>query len=698
MVQLAQFWLIAVGALLVVAACLGLRAYARMAQGAAGRTLALSGLRLAVLGLCLLLARQVLYGGRTAPVRRQRQPGETDRILVLQDKSRSMEFRTEGRTRDREADAVWERLLREAKAAGLADREVQRLFFAAFPTPEEDLGRLDREATRLATVTTEVLARRTMDAVLVLSDGASTDGPVPRYVLDWAANRGVGVFAVCTGGADSTGCDIAVTSVECAEINPEQIRAVVVCSGPVPEDLRLTFELDGVAVAERTPAPALSRPVAFRVAGVGSGWHEFAVRASTSAREFTLRNNVRRGVFRIASQRILFLHDTPRIENLQLGRLLRREYRERLTVTAVTDPALVPLALESYRLVIIGDVAPSAVPSVVLTAAAAGQLRVLVLAGEHFKAWQATAVPGFPVRGHLGPRDLGSTSGTRASVVHAPAHAEDYPSADVARLAVSLLYGVRLGPECRTPLLVQLGNSTQPLLIANPDDAADYVVVTVDTTWKWALHPEPAVRLQYGEFWRSALQWCLGDHPDSVPLSVAFDAGADSAGFTDVRVRCRRPADLPRLGAVSLEIDDTDGVERVRPEPASAGYSHRYSHAAAQPYVAWFKATAALGEARIASERTPLLVDRNRLEWAYPMPRPDLMAAMTREQSERFGDAAAADAVIRELLAFCDPGVEPPAQRQRHESTEASLAVLILLVLGAEWWLERRQSAAAGLS
>jgi len=300
------------------------------------------------------------------------------------------------------------------------------------------------------------------------------------------------------------------------------------------------------------------------------------------------------------------------------------------------------------------------------------------------------------VQNHGGPLDLGSRSNTRAALTAAPTPTGAGVEPDLSRLGLNLIHAVQPASEADVLIRAELGAARYPLLL----DAAKsgYNVVTADTTWKWALHPEPAVRAQYVAFWSAVLRHCLGEPSDTDGLKIEFEPVPGAPARTRVHVR-RHPAVAPRLlRGVALEIDGPAGRRQVEPAPAAPAYAYLYAHRPEQPYVAWFRAHATTDDATVHSPRTPLLVQPDMLEFQRPMPQPELLKALTAAHPERYAAAPTAGDVIEELLEFSVGAAEPPRRTRRDTPREAALAGCLLLLLSVEWWLERRCSTAAGLT
>ena len=114
------------------------------------------------------------------------------RIALLQDQSMSMDFQANRNVkRGQLAEQVVRQLketLQEQNQQG-RDLECETLLFAANVVPPERESLLEPRATQLNSALTYALSQVPFDRLVVVSDGAATDGSVPPFILDWLGNR-----------------------------------------------------------------------------------------------------------------------------------------------------------------------------------------------------------------------------------------------------------------------------------------------------------------------------------------------------------------------------------------------------------------------------------------------------------------------------------------------------------------------------
>ncbi|OGV70164.1 MAG: hypothetical protein A3K19_27175 [Lentisphaerae bacterium RIFOXYB12_FULL_65_16] len=650
-------------------------------------------LRLVLMVLVGALFLQVFHGGRQRPGGPDPNPGETRHVAVLQDSSLSMSFlATNGRSRAQMAADVWAQVQAAAQAREALAPQLTRTLFAENLVPDSDLQRLRPGATLLANAFAQTLMRSRADAILVLSDGAGTDGPVPGYVLKWAANRRVPVYAVCCDLPGAPRFDLAVRQVTCERSNPYKLTALVTRTGAgAPRRMTVTLTVDNVRTGETQADAGSEQSVSFPLSGFKDGWHEFAVEIQPVDGELTPLNNLRRGVFLNTADRLLFLHDVPRAENICLVRFLRREFGNRLTCVQVRDETVSGLSPAGFRLLVAGDVAPNSVPRAVMTAVQRRQLPCLVLPGANFQQWDATLFGHLPIRKHTGPaKFVGTDAAPAPAALTLRAEAAMFKDLDQAQLPLHLLYRVEPSPDSQTVVSVVSPHERLPLLLADSLQRPSCLVLTTDTTWKWARHPAPALRGRYEQFWRTVFAWVGGGAAAQADLTVQFQADPRAPDVTTVHIQPPAGVGAESLADVTLTLTDGPDLTTVSPTPVTDGFEYRFNAPAARPRVVWFQAAARQDGVAVQSERQPLLFELDSPELARTESDAAFLRTLTGGEDSHFApDPDAGPVVARMFDALSASDVPENRRQQREPWVEILLTALILVTVAGEWFIEQ---------
>lgn len=618
-------------------------------------------------------------------------PGEERRVVLLQDRSASMGFSAApGQTRHQLADDVWGQLQALAKKED-DPPEVRRYFYGRNLTTEEGVGRLLPDATQTGMAVSQVLARQRVDALLLVSDGAATDGEPPGYLLDWAGNRNIGLYAVCSAPPSSEQFDLMVTETRCKRNNPERLEATVASIGG-DDAMRVQIEIDGKLVRELKVASReqykLQEPVP---ASLAVGWHEYAVKVRPAPGEITELNNVQRGIFQVLpADRLLFLHDEPRLENLHLVRLLRTRFPERLAIASVHDREATTLDRQGYRLVILGDVHPAQLPGPVLEAIRSRQLLCLVLAGSQLKNWRQELVPSSPISSVRGRRNLLREKADEATVRVTDQERADFKYLELDGLTLNLFHEVVRSRGSWELLTIQTGKGAYPLLMADKGSQPSYVVFLAETTWKWALHPDPRTRGQYRALWGATFNWLLGEAGTPYDLALGFGPDPESQRHTLVELTATLPDALAELKRPTIEVLAPWRAKLPKPRLEGEALVQRFEDPADRPLVVWFQASGEHRGRQLESQRTPLLLEMNAREQLDTRTHPELLRRLVRERDANFAFHADSKRVVATLLKSLERAAEKNEVRLRNTPLELLLTGFVALLLGLEWFVERR--------
>lgn len=679
------------------------------ALGAAALALALFYVRdlrrrwtwLALLGLTARLAALGVLGALLTLIFAPRKDtaaaqGAAPPVWVLQDVSLSMDLPEGETTRARLAESVVESLKKEARNVK-PPREVRRLLFARETLPEDDRVRPDRGETRLGPALEKLLTEPELGGVLVVSDGAFTDGLASPLVLRRLRHRGVPVMAACPLLEDGRRVDAALRNVQVSPVNPRRVAVTAAVTGVDELALAVSLKLDGKAAGERTPLVRGDERVAFDLSELAQGWHELELRVPEVPGDICPANNVRRAVFEcVRGNKILFVHGRPNREDAQLGQLLAKRYGTRLEGYSVFQPPETPPAAGEVAMVVIGDVAPEQLPPDLARLLVADGVRVLFTGARRLEAWRGSGsgqVPEFPVA----PAADDAAPAGDFSIVE-PAGAPAGPQGalklpvGVNRLGLALVQNAELAPGAAAVVAAEGAGGRRPLLAVDRPEKPRVAVSLAPATWKWAMDPDPAVREGYQLYWTAVIDWLGRPEQSGFDLELDVTGPQPEKGDVTLRVRPVKPLPAPARPPECVVKVECGGKKSavVAAWDARAGvYTGSYS-CPPTGEVVWFEALARVGGKEWLSPRRPALWDHDEKELADTRPRPDLLAALVADGRQDLAWYGQRDALARRLF---DAGRGLPLYRppERRHELEALLAGIVLLLTGFEWWIERRK-------
>lgn len=618
---------------------------------------------------------------------------ERQRVVVLHDRSASMGSSDGDRSRAGLADDVWTDLVAAAGEPG-READVLRLFFGANVVNEDRADRLDSSATCMGKAIPAALARVGTGAVLVVSDGAFTDGPVSPHLLQAAANRGTRVFAVCPVSSGDDNVDAAVVHVSSAPVNPPRVSAVLSFVGGGEQDARVTFSVDGEVEQETSVRlrPGERRTSSWPLPELDVGWHEFAVAVSPVPEEHALSNNLRRGVFEtVARDHVLFVHGRPGREPSQLYRLLVSRFGERLRLLSVFDAAEAGVSERDCALVVLADVSPEQLPEDIRGIVRDGRTPCLFVAGPSLREWQPE-LPDLLARVPGSEPDAPDPPPRPFLVEAVPGRGPTgFGTIADARLPVWLPTEIGPGDRAISLLVARGAGASFSVLVADSAETPRRVVSLCSTTWKWALHPERHIQEGYGVFWGTALDWLTQSLSGEWQLDLSFGEGYGKGTGVPVRIRPRAGAvDLALSGPVLLRVEQGGEERSARMAALPEDNAHEYRFVGGEPgEVVWFQARAQTRDGWVRSQRRPLLLEMAAAERAEGRPRLDLLASLVADQEMDVCTFPERRALIERLLGEQpeSPAVE---QRERQKVPESFIALAIALLLGFEWFVERQ--------
>jgi len=647
------------------------------------------------------------------PVLERALPASGTRVLVLRDRSLSMEQpeRPGGGTRD----AAAERAVGELRAGLRGRAQVELGAFAGSLLADSARGASERSATApgsaLAALGRMPVERRP-DGVILLTDGAVNAGEDPVAA---ARALGVPVHGLLVG--EPAGQDRGIAGVEASsearvgEATPVRVR--VVSDEPAGTPIEVRLEDQGRVLARSTmaaPGPGAEAVAELRVVPARAGLALWTARVSPLAGDISPDDDAHGVAVPVAPGKlgVLVLSSGLNWDLTFLRRALAGDSTVALD-TRVREPAgswrslergravpLTPADLSGRSLVVLDGIAGPDLGTA-FDNALAGFVRggggLLLLAGP---APGASRFARGALARELTFREAGPSSapvGPEPQPVGAELLAWDDDPARGGRAwrdAAPLTDVAVIAPGGADRVLIAGRVGGPPLWLARAVGRGQVLLVNGSGTWRWSLHGTDELAGERGRrLWRKTIRW-LAEPVHGEPLRVTverrlvaggepvrLDALLQDARFrpvTDAEVR----ADLTGPGGAS---------QRITLDPGGPG-AYTANIPSPGPGRWQVSARAVSGGRELGRARTEFVVDRWTLEALRPQPDSTALAGIASATGGRMAPASDAARWARSLDMRA-------LVRQRTTSTRLWespwLFALVVAMLSVEWGWRRRR-------
>ena len=659
----------------------------------------LVGLRTAALALVLFLLFEPVW---------TRVVARSDRALVavLVDTSESLTLGTGGPT---PAARV------RAAVAGLPDDAALRFYtFAGQATPAGPRLAADRlaftgERTDIAGALARVeadFAGRALRAVVLLSDGRSTDGRDPAAV---AERVGVPVYAAVSGDSLS-GRDVRLARLVANEVgtvgSPLPVQAGVRATGFGGRATRLSVSEGGRTLgtaAVTLPADGGEATVDLVVTPAAPGLRTYTVTAAPLAGEATTRNNSLTVTVRVVSdkRRVLVLAAAPSPDLAALRAVLDADRSVEATVRTQRSPGAyyegaLPEPLGRFDLLVLagfpGEAASDADVRRVAAAVRAGT-PALFLLGRRTSLARVASGLGDVLPATPGAGSGGAAEGTFAATAAGEAHPV-LSGLGVSRLGALPPLAVGMSGWTLQPGAVALATARDaPLLVVRQSEAVRTAALLGAGTWRWRTLPDGLTDLApvYPALVDRLVRWSTAPR-DRRPVRVR----ADRALFGE-----REPVTFTGqvYTAELVPVADADvritvrgpGGTRVVPMRALGAGRYAADAGALPPGAYTFTAEATRGGAGLGSDRGTFGVGRVAAEFREPGADVNAMRQIARRSGGALVGLDTLGAFVRGLRAR---GALADAPFARRDATPVLglpwLLGAILALLTAEWVVRKR--------
>jgi uncharacterized membrane protein len=574
--------------------------------------------------------------------------------------------------------------------------------------------------------------RSRLGAVILISDGAAnrSRGSAEDAARLLAA-RGIKVHTVIVGSDVAAGpaCDISVCYLRApARVfvgNQIQVRAAVTAQGMSGREVRCSLLVNDEVVNRGAFTPTAdieNRDIVFDAHMTRPGLARLAVVTEPVEGELVSTNNRAESAVQVVegSIRVLYLEGGIRPEGKYLARALGEaaeiDLDRRILLVAQppsagqmhTDTAegggATPATgaptldeIEKYDLVILGDLAASALDRAVIDRIAdrvsAARLNLLVLGGQHalgLGGWTdttlASVLPVQIVSGEglvPGPFIMQPMSDATGHFI--------FTGGDSAPMNFTVLPPLERANNVRPGEGEILARSTdgQPLLAVRQIGMARVAAFMADTTYQWVLAPAKTGGEEvHRRFWRQLVMWTAGrDSRPKTDFWVSADrphyvlADADSPPMAEITVH------WPRAAPLQVRIQAPDGeTSAVALRRLAEGTEWRAFVALHKPGL--YHVTA---EAAGRTEQAEFLVTEQDFESAHVLANTEAMERLAQAGGGTFRRLPDLPALMTDLSRTIEPKFEPVERRLPLGGGRVFLATVVLL-LTVEWLLRRKWS------
>jgi len=599
-------------------------------------------------------------------------------LLVLSDMSKSMELPGDKHSTRHEITREIEKKIQKRfdETPGVTYNQI---YFAENMVDDSGLKQLRNEKTAIHRAVQKAQDRLKSDAILVLSDGIQNSG-VNRHTLSTKKTFSTPTYAICT--ADQTGFDIVVSHIECEKENPVLVRSKVILNGMDKGGVTVQLSVDKKVVRTISSEIEAEKTFSFRLPKLEDGWHEYTISASgDSGEELTTVNNALSGVFKVSSEsrnKILFIVDTPRRENITVARFLRRKYPEDIIMCNATPEALSQVNTSKVRMVVIGDVSMKKIPTAIINEfTSANNFTTLLLAGKNSASWakfDSSIFSGvkrktFAVKNGNQPR---------ISIKELPADIKQWP---FKKAKSALYYHPELTKDAVT--LYQLKSSTKhvPLVMADSLEKPRFAVVLSDATWKWMVNPSLSTRKDYTKFWDMLTNTLLKEEKSSKPLRLTVDGTGEN---NNVKLKVTSQSPL------------TDCIVQAKSEAGERKYSisnqtkEKDISISQQDTVVWFQAIADIDRKSVESDRVPYITHSDKSEFNNTIADASIFNQYLTEKGLELSQVSNADELIDHIINELLQGRNDREIRHRSPLREFLIVLIILFLIFVEWFIERQ--------
>ncbi len=637
-------------------------------------------LKVAALAGTAALFRLVFYHENQVPVL---PAGGQLELIVLRDRSQSMSLPAGNRaTRAENADRVLRILRRKVRTL---DREtaitIRTFSFARNVVEEEDPGEaLDPRGTRALEALERVAARTVAGPVLSLTDGCFEPAPAIGQARRQAENRGVGFYVVACAEENLT--DAAVTKLDVQPINPSYVRVTLRAWGEAlnrPLDVRL--RIDGEEAANRRIALKAHQTVAFPMPETGAGWRLISVEAEPLQGEICTSNNRRQKFVEVLKgQTLLFLHGRPDREQADLARLLAADPSLSVVMSTGAEAGRSTGRATRVSLAVVGNVAPDQLPEPLREALRLKRIPALFRSGAPWDAWGFAQTP---FGGNVPVADR-----TPLPIVFDPRLAADNGEEPALHLPLTRVPRFAVSVPGMVPLAwVDSRKGRFPVLLGDRVDSPVRLLCLLDSTWRWKLHPDPAVRVAYDLFWRRLVEWIRPRQSDAIALDVVLEKTPGTAVQATVRLdpglAAGKSMDL-RVSVTGAGNERSYRLTRLEPDQYRGEGSYE-----AEGKVEWWQAVAEVDGKTLTSPEEPVFREGLTREFLAPVPASSAWGELSTDPATHAAGMDRAEELIDRMLNDL-PAVPTRTVRQRDVRLEARLALLVAALLSAGWWLEKR--------
>ena len=379
----------------------------------------------------------------------------------------------------------------------------------------------------------------------------------------------------------------------------------------------------------------------------------------------------------------MLLYSRPTRGMVQLARQLRAQFGSRLHVLSESDAGAVEVSGADVAMFVVGDVRPDRLSRSLLAALSGPHARRVMLPSSLRFSWPFA----LPVTG--GVNGVQAQHSSLALRVPKGMYHEAFAALGEVRIPVRRLAVVRARPGAAVLLEAAGGNVVFPFAVSDDQREPRTLVVLGDSMWRWSMSPKASIRACYAVAWRQFLSLLSEEGAGELGLELSLA----SAPGTDVGIAVRVPASVPDPRRLHVEVKLSQGEGPASRQSLvfddARGFFAGSAKYTALGEVLWVHAVARGGGETYRSERKPVFREAFRREHALTVPSMESVRGIATDPGSGSSSAEGAEEVVAKLLEELPV---PPVSVGEHERSfrlEMLLAVLLVLLLGLEWGIER---------
>jgi len=623
---------------------------------------------------------------------------EPHRMAFVGDESISMDLPgVPGRSRRSIRDEVWNTVQLLTKDIPADELELRSYGFADRLAPADQTGGLDRRRSALAPALEQVLSDFNPEALVLCTDGAPNEPPLPQATLDLLASRGIKMVTVLPGKKNSGLFDLSADELRVPPEDPKHLKFTASIrpswngETPIQTEVQFLLKIDGKQALLKVHPLQEAKSLTFPIPDVLPGWHELSMEMVPQENELLKNNNRLRSAFYVSPRRrMIYGYAEDSLETREQIALLGQLYPTEISYLDLRDKEAVDkVNLEDVKVVWLMDVAPSNLPKAMLDLVKGGEADLMFWGGKHLESWLEVGVPEFPLLA-LEAHEL-AESENQWPWIERGVYARLLDAVKGFELHSRRIPRWTLSEGSWEELAVKYGESRLPLLTFSQVEGRLVGTFAYGETWRWLRSRESEEREFHSDLLTKLLKRFL--FPDPLPeLEVeVVMTGSDplTARFT---AKSKGPVPVQQMDQIRFELRQGDAIEVLAASLRAEVFETEGPLEWDRVY--FLKALAVFQGRELFSSTQPFWKVDHEPEFMEPTLRPDLL------EHPVLGDLVEMDQCkepIEKMVKGFVSATRTLEVRKRDSTRELVLSVLLVLFLLIDWklekWIRERKTA-----